>query len=435
VSPLAVRDAHYVKHDVPATLAIVFAYLAIVRIWPTAPSAVRDRHAVVLAGAACGIAFSIHYYCVFLALPLAWAIVQRWRPSGWRIVARQTVTAALVSTVVFFALSPFILVEPVVALRDITANRQIVVDRAVETGAFAPAKRYAEMLWTDAMGQPLVLLAGVGAILLAVTAPARAVLVLLFPCAFLALISNTTPASRYLNPVLPFIALLAAWGLARLADRVRLPAAAFWAAAAVLAAGPLAGSIRSDAFFRMEDTRTQALRFIEANVPAGVTVLVQPYSVPLTPSREGLREALTRNLGSADAASTKFRLQLSLDPYPQPAYRVLWLGRGGLDAEKIYIDPDEVKGPDAVTRLRQHGVTYVILKRYNQLDPELRPLMAALAQHGRLIAAFSPYRAGVPDAERARIDPFLHNTDTRIDAALERPGPPLEIWQLNGPDS
>jgi hypothetical protein len=51
------------------------------------------------------------------------------------------------------------------------------------------------------------------------------------------------------------------------------------------------------------------------------------------------------------------------------------------------------------------------------------------------VAQFTPYRAGSSEAERARIEPFLHNTDTRIDGALERPGPPLEIWQLNGPDS
>lgn len=33
VAPFHVRDSHYVKHDVPATLAIVVAYLAIARVW------------------------------------------------------------------------------------------------------------------------------------------------------------------------------------------------------------------------------------------------------------------------------------------------------------------------------------------------------------------------------------------------------------------
>ena len=80
-------------------------------------------------------------------------------------------------------------------------------------------------------------------------------------------------------------------------------------------------------------------------IPAGASILVQPYSVPLTPSRESLIEALTQNLGGADAASTKFQIQLGLDPYPAPAYRLIWLGRGGLDAEKIYVDPAVLASP------------------------------------------------------------------------------------------
>jgi hypothetical protein len=176
-----------------------------------------------------------------------------------------------------------------------------------------------------------------------------------------------------------------------------------------------------------------AQRFIEREIPGGSTILVQPYSVPLTPSREGLVEALTKNIGSAEAASPKFRLQLSLEPYPTPAYRLLWLGRGGLDAEKIYVDPARLADGKAIEELKQLGVTYVILKRYNSLEPELRSFADELQRRGRLVAEFSPYRPEIPANERARIEPFLHNTDTRIDDALERPGPPLEIWQIDAP--
>ena len=57
--------------------------------------------------------------------------------------------------------------------------------------------------------------------------PSRAILLLLFPVAFFAFIVNTVPASRYLNPVIPFVALLAAWMLRRLALMFRAPPAAF----------------------------------------------------------------------------------------------------------------------------------------------------------------------------------------------------------------
>ncbi len=434
IAPLHVRDSHYVKHDVPATLAIVAAYLAISRIWPASRSSAPASRDSIIAGAACGVAFSTHYYCVFLAIPLAFAIVQQWRARGLAPCIRQLAFAALSSAAVFFALSPFLLVEPGTAIRDITANREIVIDRAVSAGAFAPARRYLEMLWGDAVGRPVALLGLAGAAGMLGVAPARAVLLLAFPVPVLMVISNTAPASRYLNPVLPFVALFAAWTLASLASRFKLRPAGFWAAVVLAAAPGLVAAINGERFLRRDDTRTLAERYIEANVPSGATILTQPYSAVLDPSREALVEALTKTLGDPDRASVKFQLQLSLDPYPEPSYRLLYLGRGGLDADKIYIDPAVAGRADGIAALRRLGVTYVLVKRYNRPDPETLPFLTVLAREGRLMAAFSPYRSGVSEAEQAVVEPFLHNTDARIDEALERPGPPLELWRIDEPD-
>ena len=428
VAPLHVRDSHYVKHDVPATLAIVVAYAAIVRIWPCARADGPQRRDIVLAAAACGAAFSTHYYCIFLAVPLTFAIVRaRWH-EGAAPWMRELATAAAISAAVFFALSPFLLVEPMTALRDIAANRQIVVDRAVAEGAFAPARRYLAMLWTDAAGWRIALFASVGVISMLVSTPARAVLLLAFPIPFLIFIANTAPASRYLNPVLPFMVIFAASGLSSVVRLVNNNTAVFWVFAAAAAFPALGTSIAGDRFFSRDDTRTLAQHYLESKIPAGATVLTQPYSAALTPSRDGLVEALTRNLGGAEKASIKFQLQLSQDPYPSPAYRLIYLGRGGLDADKIYVDPAEVAA--GLDPLRRLGVAYAVVKRYNRPDPETLPFLAVLAREGRLLARFSPYRPELSDAEQARIDPFLHNTDARIDKALERPGPVVEIWQL-----
>ena len=430
VAPLHVRDSHYVKHDVPATLAIVVAYLAMTQLWLCQRTEGPQRRDTILAGAACGVAFSTHYYCIFLAIPLTFAIASAWRSRGWHEVIRQLAYGAAASAVLFFALSPFLLVEPATAWRDITANRQIVIDRAVSAGAFTPAVRYAEMLWSDAFGPVVTLVGLAGAVWMLVKAPNRALFLLAFPVPFLVFIGNTAPASRYLNPVLPFVAIFAAWLLSTLAARMRARPAVFWSAVAIAAAPGLIASVKGDLFLRQDDTRTLAQRFIESTVPSGSTILIQPYSVALTPSREGLVEALTKNLGSVDRASAKFRLQLSLDPYPQPSYRLLYLGRGGMDAEKIYVDPRDLGGDEGLEPLRRLGVAFLAITRYNRPDPATWPFLTALAREGRRVAVFSPFRPGIADDVQTRIDPFLHNTDARIDAALERPGPRTEVWRL-----
>ena len=379
IAPTAVRDAHYVKHDVPATLAILVAYAGIVALafgtgigGSPRPVASRTR-AAALAGALCGLACSTHYYAVFLALPLLLAIhlARRARPLSTEPVApdrsrpdrltlaigdqgplwRDVLVAGAAAGAVFFALSPFLLVEPRTAWQDVVANRQIVMDRAVEggQGLFASAGAYLRLLWTEAVGWPVVVAAVAGAGLLARARPAVALLILAFPLPFLAFIANTVAAGRYLNPVIPFVALLAAHAVVRATAGLRgaWPATApiaMLATAVLLAAPGLLLSMRIGRLFQQTDTRTLAQRYIEAQVAPGATILVQPYSVQLTQSLEGLREALTVRLGDPRRASTKFALRLALDPYPAPAYRTLYLGDGGLDADKIYIGLREIEG-------------------------------------------------------------------------------------------
>ncbi len=174
VAPLHVLNSHYVKHDVPVTFLIVLAYLACDRVWNLPPKGgsygstqgVAGRHPIstgsfrlqaegslIAAAAITGVAFSTHYYAIFLAIPLAWSAARGARDRGDAL--RRIAIAAAVSGAVFFLLSPFILVEPATALRDVRANRQIVIDRAVDRlGYFASAARYGRLLLLDSAGPP-----------------------------------------------------------------------------------------------------------------------------------------------------------------------------------------------------------------------------------------------------------------------------------------
>jgi hypothetical protein len=332
----------------------------------------------------------------------------------------------------FFAASPFLLAEPLTVIRDIAANREIVVDRATQTsGAFGSLAVYASWLRGEAVGASgfALALAGLGAA--ALTDWRRLGFVLVFPVLFLLFISNTFPASRYLNPILPFLAVLGGAAFAWLYRRPRTGPVVAGLVLTVAAAEAGWASVRTDAFLRQTDTRSQALMWIEQHVPAGSSILVQPYSVPLTMSQPALAEALTAHVGSPERASVRFRRQLAVEPYPTPAYRTIYLGDGGLDPDKIYVSPS-VFGPDTgLAPLERLAVTWVVMKRYNEPDPAMSALDAALERGGRLVASFSPYAPTAGAAERQRTAPFLHNTDTRIRPALERPGPIIEIWTID----
>jgi hypothetical protein len=428
VAPFAVRDAHYIKHDVPVTLLVVLALAAAARliVRPEARSTVRPW---IVAGGLAGLAATTHYYAVFVAIPVAFAAVAGRRGESAADGVRHGALAGAAALVAFAAGSPFLLLSPTVAWADITANRAIVMDRAVEAaGGFGAGWRYAEMLAAEAMGWPVFVLAAIGAILAVHDDWRRSLAWLLFPVAFLAFLANTVPAGRYLNPILPVVAIAAGYATSRLAAALPRPPLATALVAFVAAFPAVTDSLRIDAFFRQADTRALAAAVIEREIPSGTGIMIQPYSVALRPSREALVRALRTHLGSEEQAPPRFRGQLALTPYPEPAYDLVWLGDGGQDKDKIYLSPSRFTSAAGLTPLRDLNIAYVVLNQERGTNAAFEGLERALEREGRLVRRIVPWQ----DRERPdrAVEPFLHNTDRRIDQALERPGPVVEIWAV-----
>jgi hypothetical protein len=426
VSPFAVRDAHYVKLDVPVTLFVVLTFVFLAEIVADEDAAGR-RRTWLLAGAMSGLAMSTHYYAIAIVVPFFVVTIADARRTG-RAGASfvMLVWAGVASVIAFFAASPFMLVEPQTVIRDLVGVRQVDIDRAVAgSRAFSSLGPYLHMLATDALGWPVAIAAAVGLVAAIIADWRRGWLMASFVVAFLAFCANTVPESRYLNVVLPVLAVAAASLLTRAPRGV---------GAGLIVAAAMPGfllSVRSDQFYRQDDTRTLAREFIEREVPSGSTVLVQPHGVLLRQSRDGLIEALRANLGSESRATIKFQLELGLDPQPSPSYRTFYLGEKGEDADKIYISPKSFGRGAGVAALRDANVRYVVMKRYNDPDPAVQSLQTVLEREAHLVATFSPYRSDAGHDEQATVAPFFHNTAARIDPALERPGPIIDIWRID----
>lgn len=436
VAPLAVRDAHYVKLDIPVTLFAVLAHAALAAIVVDPDRAAR-RRSWLIAGACAGLAISTQYYAAFLAVPFLAAAASDIRRSGrWHRSASLLLWAGAATVAGFVAASPFFVLEPSTVMRDFRELREVDIDRAVSAGLFSSLAHYGEILFRGALGFPVFLLGVFGAIMSLTQDWKRGLLLVSFPVAFLAFVSNTFPASRYLNIVLPCFTVAAAYGAWRVAGFAGSRAPVAMVVICLLAAVPGArDSAKWNMFFGREDTRTLARAFIEREVPANSTILVQPYSAPIKQSRDALVEALTAKLGDPSRVPLKYQLQLAAPPLPGPAYRVLYVGESGKtkappgDVDKIYISPRAITKDQGLGVLRAAGVNYVVLTRYGTTLPAFQPLEAALEREARRMARLSPYRGDL-DPATAPVPPFRHNGNTWIHPLLERPGPVVEIWHI-----
>ena len=133
--------------------------------------------------------------------------------------------AAATAAAVFFLLSPFVFWNLGETLSHLRENRAVVIDRSLTAGsAFLPSLTfYARVLVEQCWGYPLAALVLVGAVRLAKRRPRDAVLWGGFAVPFLVFITFTFGAGRYLNPVIPAMAVAAGVAVSALKPR--------WAAA------------------------------------------------------------------------------------------------------------------------------------------------------------------------------------------------------------
>ena len=73
--------------------------------------------------------------------------------------------------------------------------------------------------------------------------------------------------------------------------------------------------------------------------------------------------------------------------------------------------------------------TGALVKRFDEPDPAVVPLATALNRGARRVQTISPF-ADVASTERPPAAPFVHNTDATVSPHLQRPGPIIDIYQL-----
>lgn len=411
-----VRDAHYLKHDVPVGFLVILALVMFDRAMER-----TTRGSYVASGLTMGLAFATHYYSIFLAPTFATC---HWFSAGSRKLGN-LVVAALVAAMTFFVLSPFVLLSLNESLAHMRANRQVVMDRSLDSGAlFLPSlPTYVSFLAEQGLGYLLLLFVAAGWILIAKRGGRYLALWGTFPLLFIGLLSYTFFAGRYLNVVAPSLVVAGGVTIGAIYDRWGKRVAV--AVTALACAQPLYNAVQVDRLFSGEDTRTLARRWIVDNISDQSAIALQSYSVPLPQSAASIRSALSVN-GALDELDRKgkYAYMVEVAERVQPAFELYFLGSGD-ERNRIYFDYQSVID-EGLASFTQRGVgTFVLRQPPDTPPPEVAGYFKLVREKGRLLQRFSPF----PDDTLGH-HPYMDNEDWPARGALSHKGPLIEVWSL-----
>jgi hypothetical protein len=297
----------------------------------------RRRHHV-WAGIAAGLACAAKWPAVLVLAAPAAAIL--WRARSDARALRLLPVAPLVAVVTLLLVSPYLLLDYPTVLRDLTAEARPVHPGATGYGFLGNLGWYLRYPLAGSFGWAGLALIVLGAFGICRRRTAAAVVLLPMGAAIvLALSSQALVWERWIVPVLPIAAILAAIGLATLVRRLPLRWQAWAGGGAVIAlAGCMAGVTVAQLGRRADDPRQAATAWVRAHVPAGRTILVEHAAFDLLQYRGSLLFPLG-NAGCVDVRSALNK---------RPSYRrVNGLRQGSAIVDLGHIDVHQLSTCDA----------------------------------------------------------------------------------------
>ncbi|UCG50805.1 MAG: glycosyltransferase family 39 protein [Candidatus Latescibacterota bacterium] len=316
VNVFHVSRSQMIEVDLPLTFFVVLALWFLLR-----QTERRSLMIYLLAGAAVGFAVSTKYTGAILLYPLFVAHLLAIRKDRGDPNWSCPVLSVCVAAGVFVLTSPFVVLDAGTFFEHIGAERQHMRLGHFGLDSSSSGIFYLRSLVGTLLGWPATILAFAGLVYFTVVRRQAAALVLaafLIPY-LLAVLTWAMHADRYLLPVIP---LFVTFAVALPVEVFSKPPASRWphwirvgaiAALVVVLAIPAVAGYPSYLRSIRRDTRTEAAKWIEANIPSGSYFVVEPYGPELFGPQK------ISQLGSAMRRKV---LELKKDT---PNYAVLWV--------------------------------------------------------------------------------------------------------------
>lgn len=429
VAFLPVFYAHFALNDVPALLPLT------VSLYGTAGILVRERRRDwVYAGLGLGLGCATKYTAGIVLLPLLTVVVLRLLDAG-RDRKTTLVLAALagaVAVAAFVIANPYSVLSPHEFGHDLTQQQSAAGETGGKLGQ-TQSNGVFYYLWTLTWGFGwLPAVAAAAGALLAFRIDWRRALVLVpYPILFIVFMGlQQRYFGRWVLPVMPALAILAALPLVVVFDGLRFARpvvrrAAYVIAVAALATQSLYHSIHVDRVLAREDTRTAARGWLVDNVPAAGKLAIEPvvpqsyiqdpgHPLPATPSGNRWIKF------STGKTSVPLKDTVAGDNAPQI-----------VNVE----DYERTTRPELIGSYRRGGYCTVMIgstqygRAYNdpRQVPNALPYYRKLQREGEVVYRTSPYKRG---AKPVKFD--FDYSFNYYPLSYARPGPEVTIYRLRG---
>ncbi len=415
VAFLPVHYSHFALNDAPTLAPLALSLVGIAGIYRTG----RLRE-YLLAGAALGVAIATKYTAgivvpAIVAAALTSPVVQ----PRWRNLA---ICAGLVCAG-FLVANPYALLDHHGFIDGLQKQTETAGGDEGGKLGLANSSGWIYYLGTFLWGfgwLPCLAALGGAAALIARRRPLAWILVPAPLLLFLYLGQQSRFFARWMLPIYPLLAMLAAWGLFVLVQRVRWR----WALAAGAAALCLQGlvySVHNDRVLASEDTRQLARDWMVANIPAGTKIVVEPIAPDQWAADVGSFNPAT----SSGNRWNKFRTSRSrIDNQGNEI-------RGAARVVKLE-DYERTLRPDLVRAYGAGGFCWVVTgsTQYGRAYADPKQVPQALKYYDRLkrdadlVFDSKPYGNAVAFS-------FDHSFNY-YPLSYSRPGPEIQIYRLRG---
>jgi 4-amino-4-deoxy-L-arabinose transferase-like glycosyltransferase len=419
--------SHLALNDVPTLAPVALALYGIAGVLRNG-----SRRDYATAGVGVGLAAATKYTGGVMAVCLVAAALADGAAGGPAKALRRLVLAAACALLAFVAANPYAVLDFSAFHAGVTTQQSLAGGSNLEKLGTTAASGTAFYIWTFTWGlgwAPSLAALGGSVLLVVRRRLALGVVLLPAPIAFILFMGDQQRYfGRWLMPVFPIVALLAAYGAVELARWLirarRMPVVLAAVVVTVVMLGQsVATALHSDLVLSRADTRNLTRSWMVGHVPAGAKVVVEPI-VSNDWGQDIGRSLPWTATGARWQTWNTFVTDVDVNANHLPP------------GQHRYVPIDEYERtlrPELLDEYANDGYCWVVIGSLQAgrsfAQPKIAPAAIAyyaqLANHARLMYHVSPFAAG------SRAVPF--SFDWSIDyypSQYRRPGPEMSVYRL-----